>query len=67
MIVCDDNGLCLLYAGIRINGMNVLAVRQGMAMVREQLSTGNGPMYVEYDTYRYHGHSMSDPGTTQSH
>jgi len=50
--------------GIRINGMNVLAVRQGMSMVREHCSAGNGPMYVEFDTYRYHGHSMSDPGTT---
>lgn len=50
--------------GIRINGMNALAVRDGMKFVRNFVSTGNGPMYVEFDTYRYHGHSMSDPGTT---
>ena len=50
--------------GIKINGMNALAVKQGMTAVREHCSNGHGPIYVEFDTYRYHGHSMSDPGTT---
>ena len=44
--------------------MNVLSVREGMKHVREYVSQGNGPMVVEMSTYRYHGHSMSDPDKT---
>lgn len=38
--------------GIKINGMNVLAVKQGMKAVKDWCASGNGPIYVELDTYR---------------
>jgi pyruvate dehydrogenase E1 component alpha subunit len=50
--------------GIQINGQDVLAVREGFKWAREHAATGKGPLMVEVKTYRYHGHSMSDPGLT---
>ena len=44
-----------------VNGMDVLAVRDAVGRARETILKGNGPVLLEFDTYRYYGHSLSDP------
>lgn len=50
--------------GLQVNAMDVLAVSQATKFSRDFVTSGKGPLVVELVTYRYGGHSLSDPGTT---
>lgn len=52
--------------GMKVDGMDVLAVYDEVRKAVQRAREGEGPTYIEALTYRFRGHSISDPGTYRS-
>ena len=59
-------GTAFRIPGMDVNGMDVLEVRQAANIAIAYVREGNGPVLMELNTYRYRGHSMSDPAKYRS-
>lgn len=44
-----------------VNGMDPIEVHNALTRAAEHIRAGNGPYFLEIKTYRYKGHSVSDP------
>ena len=59
-------GIGFNIPGYKIDGMDVFSVIEETKDIISQVREGQGPVLLEMDTYRYRGHSMSDPATYRS-
>ncbi len=47
--------------GERVDGMDIIAVREASLAALERIRNGEGPYFLEIITYRFQGHTMGDP------
>jgi pyruvate dehydrogenase E1 component alpha subunit len=62
----SQRGLSFNIPGEQVDAMDVRAVRAAGVKAVEHARTGKGPFILEMLTYRYRGHSMSDPAKYRS-
>ena len=57
----SQRGASFGIPGEQVDGMDVIAVRDAVKKAVDRARAGEGPYILEVKTYRYRGHSMSDP------